>query len=92
MVVTIRDAIIAVLAFVLLVMLLNAGGCVRLIPVQFGADQPSAVVPAVYRPQVKGREQGHPQKGWHPTVDCKAMGGLRKINPSTGKPSCFVPE
>lgn len=31
------------------------------------------------------------QRGLMPSIDCAARGGVRTVNPSTGMPSCFVP-
>lgn len=32
------------------------------------------------------------KKRFRPSVDCDAMGGVRTVNPNTGRPSCFVPD
>ena len=58
------------------------------------AARPPCVQPCVPLPQpcpsVGGCLTG-PSPQWKPTIDCRAAGGVRTINPQTGAPSCFVP-
>ena len=67
----------------------------------------SAAPRVAYQPRVQPQRQAHrppPPRArcpgmcpdgqpaqWQPTIDCRAAGGTRTINPRTGAPSCFVP-
>ena len=64
------------------------------------ATQSRRVVHAEQRNRYSERREHHERsghsavgtRGWMPTINCDEAGGIRTINPHTGRPTCFVPD